>query len=1296
MVDSEDDDNEPSAQQHAVHRSTTKRGKSSISGITNSADINKKEPAVSSSATGGEARPKRSSRSAGPAAAAVARMRAAEALAKIKAAVAPCGGICYWCYAVCVAADETIDVHDPNECTMREKPDLSDFDEKKRRMKTLLKALGADGAPGQGQAWRKSTLNPEQQKALRTAKESARTLRTRALVKAAQQRACEHLAALDAPIVGRGPCGAFSFYQEIVIDFAMRLQVYLTEEQLARAPASVNAAALQKFTKLVKAAGLASLHAARTKDEAAITNFVALRHQLWHGENAKAVHQLIIAVREKERIKYTADPAIKDQITSSSTVLDIIGAVRKALQPKRGRPPNTPTMSACSDSGMEIAQNWAEGGYTVDSMEKRAQFDTRRINISQKETQADVLSGVALVFSGAPSLTEMRAFKPRNRPLQISHAGTARLHAIQLNRHHTKEAARRVEGWFPQWDEGSKRGVTAVMAGANGLLNGVEGESLVSSNDFYSDALGLEILSNKTGKGVAEKVIAILERRGIKEFYIVGTDAVTSNIGHVTGAIAYLRRHFKQPLIFALRCNGHIDMRAYKKVLETMGSEATRSPIKRKADEATIPAELLAIEDLYYIEKKWPDLAEAMQARLPNGETLLKTSGCPDSRWTFWEELLRNKVGCTKIMGRLMALWRKAVLKYYAETGLDIDASEVPAEEPLLGDRVPLRVVMVIIAEDEFNRQLFDFTLITVIDAEDHILFSHMCDAYTGPWILDHLDVAMQMLGGDGVREALQGELHEDGVTWDPPAECPVSSLTAQSLPGLLLDVSSQYMRIRQCILETIGHTYVMAFLHRKEMRYPGIAFEAHEIIGTQREIGMLFGVEGAPWTIRAVESKSERFAVMLDAAIRYAQSVDLEEYTVDYVDQCMAEHSEYFNDQTDEWWSNPVFRLAGLGSAIEDSTSEYHATFHARWLVEQTVPELRAAIAELLHVQAADVKEAMESAGYDGPLTILADDELWHQLVAFSKQTSTLSKCEGVGELRAVIHKWYKPLYLTNVWMEELVKEFKNLSPQARAHPATAEVRILLRQRARPDLMGSATRQQIKAIRRELGHHLPSRLRPKRPPPVALDPIVWEGDPPQEDGEKEQEDIEGLSVATLKERLKERGERNVPRSHAKLVELLQQSLDREEPEAEDEPEEEDQEDEGEPDGDEPTRDEQAVLEQLRADAPSADRTQLVEGRAFFCWDNAKQEGYFPLVCKEDVRRRAQKIKVMCLMPLEGRDGVYVVDPEYDGETGDAWKDTALCKLIFDARPVTGEVWREVEGGCDGQRAWRVVKVSRE
>eukprot|EP00966_Prymnesium_polylepis_P098491 2280563-Prymnesium_polylepis.1 len=99
-------------------------------------------------------------------------------------------------------------------------------------------------------------------------------------------------------------------------------------------------------------------------------------------------------------------------------------------------------------------------------------------------------------------------------------------------------------------------------------------------------------------------------------------------------------------------------------------------------------------------------------------------------------------------------------------------------------------------------------------------------------------------------------------------------------------------------------------------MRYPGIAFDAHEIIGTQRDIGVLFGDPDDPWKLTTVETLSERFGAALDAAIRYGQTIDMEQYIYDYIDKYMLSHSEYHLEQTEEWWSNPAFRLAGLGSA--------------------------------------------------------------------------------------------------------------------------------------------------------------------------------------------------------------------------------------------------------------------------------------------------------------------------------------------------------------------------------------------
>eukprot|EP00966_Prymnesium_polylepis_P157595 3642192-Prymnesium_polylepis.1 len=81
------------------------------------------------------------------------------------------------------------------------------------------------------------------------------------------------------------------------------------------------------------------------------------------------------------------------------------------------------------------------------------------------------------------------------------------MHAEQLNLHHVKQATLRVAGWYPQWDEGSKRGVTAVVVGGNGVLKYEPEATLTSDDGFYRDALGVQVLSNKTGAGVAAALI---------------------------------------------------------------------------------------------------------------------------------------------------------------------------------------------------------------------------------------------------------------------------------------------------------------------------------------------------------------------------------------------------------------------------------------------------------------------------------------------------------------------------------------------------------------------------------------------------------------------------------------------------------------------------------------------------------------------------------------------------------------------------------------------------------------------
>ena len=67
------------------------------------------------------------------------------------------------------------------------------------------------------------------------------------------------------------------------------------------------------------------------------------------------------------------------------------------------------------------------------------------------------------------------------------------------------------------------------------------------------------------------------------------------------------------------------------------------------------------------------------------------------------------------------------------------------------------------------------------------------------------------------------------------------------------------------------------------------------------------------------------------------------------------------------------------------------------------------------------------------------------------------------------------------------------------------------------PDLMGVPTREEIKAVRKLLGHHLEKRARPQREPPPDLPWLTWRAaqsaDGEQESGEPDEgEDIEAMS----------------------------------------------------------------------------------------------------------------------------------------------------------------------------------------
>ena len=316
---------------------------------------------------------------------------------------------------------------------------------------------------------------------------------------------------------------------------------------------------MQRFAGQLKADGaFKSVQALRAPDEAATSDYVLLHLQALLAEDD--VRALLTSAKGQERARHPHAPSVK-ALPPDATLLTIVRTGALASKPQRGRPPKGG--EADGDFGMQ--RNWELGGYSVSSMERRSNFDNRRINVSQKETQGDVLAGAGLIISGVPiSLAEMRMLKPSQRKVQIGHHTTARLHTAQLDEYHNEEAAEHVRYVFPQFDEGTaggfSTGVPGLVAGVTGLLP----DDCGKYTEPYEDFLGLEILPNKKGRTVAGGLLRILLCRGMTDIYFLGSDAVTSNTGHLSGAIAYLRRDLDRKLIFIVRCMAHICSRTIR------------------------------------------------------------------------------------------------------------------------------------------------------------------------------------------------------------------------------------------------------------------------------------------------------------------------------------------------------------------------------------------------------------------------------------------------------------------------------------------------------------------------------------------------------------------------------------------------------------------------------------------------------------------------------------------------------------------------------------------------------------
>jgi hypothetical protein len=709
-------------------------------------------------------------------------------------------------------------------------------------------------------------------------------------------------------------------------------------------------------------------------------------------------------------------------------------------------------------------------------------------------------------------------------------------------------------------------------------------------------------------------------------------------------------------------------------VLQKTGGAAGRSGIKRKADEPTVDREILLVEDLTYTFNKWDAARDEAAKQQP--EPVKKTRGCVDTRFQYSAEALANTVGMTAVLQRLYKLWRAVCeaegLLFAAELSRENLACQLELAQVSKAKAVEM------VSKDPWHTSKFDFSA-----APRRLVFNDFLNSYSGRLILPQLDVLSHRLNPTGIdAKRLQaaaddagsedegaddeGEGGEDGgepeggdaCALTLPKDCPVQALTLQKLPSLLLDLGDLRLRVSCCVSDVVGNLFFMPHLNFVEMRRPGIFFEAHDGIEEHRGVLALFDDDAIDFDAidGALRDQGHyTFARGLRMVLRYAALHDLQDFAEENITAKMASYSTYYHDQTEEYFSNPALIFGRLGSKKSGVAA-------AKWLVAEGKAELIAALADALHADSPTVREELNKESYDGPLTPLVDEEEWQQLMVFANQEQPLASCRGAEQLHERIFTHYTPLRIANVWGEELVKDFKHLSAQVRAHPRGAEIRLRTKRRKYPGYFASPTLARVKLIRKKLGHHLPKRSRPAHQPPLAeeeVEELVWPG--------REEEEEEGLSS----EEEEDGEESEVDGS-----------------EGEDEVEGEDQDDEGEQEADET---DEAVLQQMREQSHAIEpRERLATDRGFLCWETAQRTAFFPLILTENWAKGMRKIKCACLQPRG--DGIYTIDPRWKGES-DKGADKATIALIFE---VMGEGLRQLPDGFKGERAWKLTLVRRQ
>ena len=1011
-----------------------------------------------------------------------------------------------------------------------------------------------------------TSRTPAEQKEHEASYKRVHAQRTYALAVAAKAALAAHLEEAARPLQPQGRNGQFTSYQLLALEFAEQMDSLLPAEVMAKGPVSINSSCVQRFTaRLTKPVGESPSEQAafraiadvRRKDEPTISDFVLLRAQLQQSDVRRLEFEgLLSDAKEDLRISSPFCAALK-QLPRLASLLEHHRVVSIASRPRMGAPTKAERAAATGSGSLQIATNYESGMHTGAYINKHVAFDNRRFGVAATRTQEDVHQALGLTTSNTPPLSSFRGHQQKRKPIHVAARRTASMWMFQVDSVMNAKFAVAVVECMPFSDEGTREGVGCCVVGMRCMLTG--------RDSSCADFLGLEFIENKEGRSIGAGMLRVVTAREVAYvWYFWLSDSYGGIVGHRTGAIAYLRVELKQPLAFPIKCMMHIVSRGWKAAVNDLseggaaGGCRIRAPIKRKANDAQVSRVVLLTEDIGYLYAKDKTLYKCVVAMQLGNVPI--TTGCIDTRFESVWQAQRNVIGSTIIGDQMREIFQvssgraaadgvadgvspKRVTVGKLRAVLDSGPNEIGSD----GDdpsahrfRAGSREVWVL---EHWSLPSNAAQKLSLVDF-------HAC--YRGPRILPQLRVVANYLNPDSLSRSELMELEE----LPRPASCKVTSLTPQKNLGLLLDIHSRKLRVREVMYENFGWLVGKPFMHFVELRVDGIIFRVHEEI--EKHVALVDALRtpeddqrSTEQALKDIAKLSESVAFGMRVFILYARSLFDERDEDDRYDdddsydwfawQVMGEvaaiYGNYMRDtnQFDDYFYNPAFMLARVNS-------EKGGPKMARELSELAAGKagkLHVRLAECLHTTPQLIEQHLApEADYDGPLRILTDPTLKQQLKDFGAQTLPLSHCPQFDPLRQRLLRHYQMLRVANAAGEEWVKYYKALLPQQIGKGlAWCEVKLRSIIRARivaevGEILAPPTLDELRAQRKANGDILQRRFASPPKPPLTLPPeLTYDGEESDESGHSEDEedeagdeDLSTLTVPRLKELLGAKG----------------------------------------------------------------------------------------------------------------------------------------------------------------------------